>query len=244
MGLNVEVPGRIWKITSCISWLLPEILRLGFWSFDVKAFFFFSNYNVSGRYAVKLHHYPINFRTFSYAYLAGRENRENKVEENKLSQCISHGMNVCPEWAWGGHGNPLYWYFASYAIFFLMRRLISSHGMTWTVPGLTITRFLNLIQMLSFFQADVRIFQTLELYLSSDSINFSSASHSIVLNNGLGHLGEDRSEPQWKVHPIVPLSSQPVILSRRVIHPAFQGYRLKTQLPAFAEQYILFLLLP
>lgn len=128
--------------------------------------------------------------------------------------------------------------------FFLMRRLISSHGMTWTVPGLTITRFLNLIQMLSFFQADVRIFQTLELYLSSDSINFSSASHSIVLNNGLGHLGEDRSEPQWKVHPIVPLSSQPVILSRRVIHPAFQGYRLKTQLPALQNNISYFYYYP
>lgn len=69
--------------------IAPEILHLGFWSFDVKPFFFFCH-NVSGRYVVKLQYHPINFRTFSYAYLAGKENKENKIERNKLSQCINH----------------------------------------------------------------------------------------------------------------------------------------------------------
>lgn len=72
--------------------IVPEILLLGFWSFDVKPFFFFFCHNVSGRYIVKLQYHPINFRTFSYAYLAGKENKENKIERNKLSQCINHGM--------------------------------------------------------------------------------------------------------------------------------------------------------
>lgn len=38
----------------------------------------------------------------------------------------------------------------------------------------------------------IRIFQTLALCPSCESINFSSASHTIVFNNGLGHIGEDR----------------------------------------------------
>lgn len=76
---------------------MPEILRLGFLSFDIKLFFFFYCHNVSGRYVVKLQHHPINFSTFSHAYLAGKENKENKIERNKLSQYINHGMSVCPE---------------------------------------------------------------------------------------------------------------------------------------------------
>lgn len=55
-------------------------------------------------------------------------------------------------------------------------------------------------------------------------------------------LGKTKS--QWKAHPIVLLSRQPVILSRKVIQPTLQGYLLKTQLPAFTEQYILLSLLP
>lgn len=58
-----------------------------------------------------------------------------------------------------------------------------------------------------------------------------------------GTLGKTE-QSQRKAHPISLLSSPPVILSRKVIHPPFQGYLLKTQLLAFTEQYILFYYCP
>lgn len=77
------------------------------------------------------------------------------------------------------------------------------------------------------FSSEYENFLYRSLHPSNDSINFSSASHSIVFNSDLGPLGESRWVPHWKVHPVL-LSSQWVLVSRRVIHPTLQGYCLKT----------------
>lgn len=73
------------------------------YSFDLLMLKLFSNYNVSGRRAVKLQYHCINFGAFNYVYLAGKENKENKLEENQLNQGISHDMSMCLEQAMGIH---------------------------------------------------------------------------------------------------------------------------------------------
>lgn len=73
------------------------------YSFDLLMLKLFSNYNVSGRHAVKLQYHRINFGAFSYVYFAGKENEENKLEENELNQGRSHGMNMCLAQGMGIH---------------------------------------------------------------------------------------------------------------------------------------------
>ena len=53
------------------------------------------------------------------------------------------------------------WDFTVFCIiccFWLMRKLISSHGMTRTMPALTMTGFSNLIPILFYFQVSMRMF--------------------------------------------------------------------------------------